>query len=569
MSKDPAPIDYEAVTKIQERAVQESLDILDISNVVLIEAPTGAGKTRINSRVIEEISKRLEAKGEDILALNLCHRENLAEQSKEAFHKWAPDCKIGTTLATDGNFDQSENNVYALVQTVAPRLDELRKYNVVGIDEAHHASDNKNGDHTEIINRILENNPEAKIIAVTATPSRPDGLGLAPILRDAPRVTIGWGELERAGQIILPQTVEVPITTENGTVNQVARKHYDPDKAANAAGLTKAIQKARPDDFLEQMANSWELKNDGRRTICYASSINQARAFHELMKERGHRVDIMDSAMSASHNKGALDRYAKGELDMVVSVKMIDEGVDVPATRCILILRETTSEIEYSQMVGRSVRAGDTAEIRATKPLVIDGGASTMIHGAIERRAAVIDYLQGLQRGEVNENIQAKPLVAGKEDPKIAGSVMGKEGYTPWRMLKTDPNVLGLTDGTGTILAVESRDAAGEPRYTVAEIVKERDKTRAKKLGEIATLRMMKNDQGKALFNIKASVLNDIATSRILPSRASLLRMEASPSKSDGQRTSLVDDRLAEVVDQKFVESVIAYQQQASRYNTR
>src|SRR3546814_18406057 len=100
-----------------------------------------------------------------------------------------------------------------------------------------------------------------------------------------------------------------------------------------------------------------------------------------------------------------LDKYGNGELDMIVSVKMIDEGLDVPATRAVLILRESTSEVEYMQMVGRTIRMGSDPAYWNVQPVVLDGGASTMIHGSIESRAAVIDYLQKLDRGEVSKEI--------------------------------------------------------------------------------------------------------------------------------------------------------------------
>src|SRR3546814_20522592 len=76
-----SPVDFDEVTRIQERAIAEAIQILEDHNEVLIEAPTGAGKTRINARILEEIAKRA---GPDFNSLNLCHRERLATQSQDA-----------------------------------------------------------------------------------------------------------------------------------------------------------------------------------------------------------------------------------------------------------------------------------------------------------------------------------------------------------------------------------------------------------------------------------------------------------------------------------------------------
>src|SRR3546814_3399218 len=53
----PSPVDFDEVTRIQERAIAEAIQILEDHNEVLIEAPTGAGKTRINARILEEIGR--------------------------------------------------------------------------------------------------------------------------------------------------------------------------------------------------------------------------------------------------------------------------------------------------------------------------------------------------------------------------------------------------------------------------------------------------------------------------------------------------------------------------------
>src|SRR3546814_18591997 len=81
----PSPVDFDEVTRIQERAIAEAIQILEDHNEVLIEAPTGAGKTRINARILEEIAKRA---GHDFNSLKLCHRERLATQSQAAFRQW-------------------------------------------------------------------------------------------------------------------------------------------------------------------------------------------------------------------------------------------------------------------------------------------------------------------------------------------------------------------------------------------------------------------------------------------------------------------------------------------------
>lgn len=537
-----SPVDFEAITKIQERVVAEAVKELLKGNDVLIEAPTGAGKTRINARIIEELEKARIALGiqseasDPLNVLNLCHRQRLAGQSEEAFHKWAPESNLSTSIAMDGNFDQTGNNVYGLVQTVAARIDEIQKYDFASVDEAHHSADGNSGDYAEVLPKLREDNPNIRFIFTTATPARPDSKDLSPFLRDAKRITIGWGELARARQILLPRTIELRVRSKDGgTVNAIAAKHYKPEKDANPDGLTKLIRAARADTFHADMADDWELHSKGRRTIAYETTIKGARAYAEELKSRGHNVDVVDSKATKAHNDRVFQEYESGEISMIISVKMIDEGIDVPATRCVQILREMTSEREYKQMIGREVRIGDDPALWEVQPIVLDGGASTMIHGSIESQAAVIDYLQSLERGEVSKNTLSE---------RAEQSVDGE--YSPWRKVKDEPRVLAMSDGEGVIFALERPDILGQSRYSLIETIP--DKAGSK-------LHIMRDDNNKPLNGIDGTEIHKIEAKRLIASRSALLRLEA--TKTHGGE-SMMAERIASAAD-KHLNSMLAF----------
>ncbi|QAY80168.1 DEAD/DEAH box helicase [Sphingosinicella sp. BN140058] len=528
MSKLPAP-NYAEITRIQDRAIDETTEELRTKNVVLVEAPTAAGKTRITSRVI---AKQQEELGRAPKTMGLSHRNFLATQAQEELAKWAADAGLSSATSLDGKLDQSKDVNFAMVQTAKARKDDLEPVDLLVVDEGHHVSDAKSGDYKEVLDRLVELNPDMKMVLVSATWERPDKKGLSPHIRDAARVTIGWSELERAGQILLPRTVEVRTSTKKGgNSQQIAAEHYRPEKDANADGLTKALREARTESFHEEMAIHWERLNEGRQTIAYESTIAGARAFASEMRERGHAVAVVDSDAPGKENDDVLARYAKGEIQMVVSVKKIDEGINVPATRCILILRETTSEIEYSQMVGRAARAGTDPALRQVQPLVIDGGASTMIHGAIERRAKVADYFQTLERVHPRQDLSR---VAATE-------------YTPWRTIHNNPEVKALTAGAGVLFAAAAgRGADGSRLYQLLETETVRGRTQ---------LTFLKDEQGKRLPLGDDKALKAIEVERLLPARHSLIRME---STSAGTGRSILDQKVREAADQHLA-SVIQF----------
>ncbi|MDQ3010734.1 MAG: HNH endonuclease, partial [Acidobacteriota bacterium] len=68
---------------------------------------------------------------------------------------------------------------------------------------------------------------------------------------------------------------------------------------------------------------------------------------------------------TADENKQALDAFRRDELDVLINVRMLTEGTDVPDIRTVFLTRQTTSGILLTQMIGRALRGpkfGGTAE---------------------------------------------------------------------------------------------------------------------------------------------------------------------------------------------------------------
>src|SRR3546814_13684772 len=104
------------------------------------------------------------------------------------------------------------------------------------------------------------------------------------------------------------------------------------------------------------------------------------------------------------------------------------------------------------------------------RPVGGHGGASTVIHGSIESRAAVIVYLQKLERGEVS-----KETLSERAEKSADGE------YSPWRKVKDEPRVLAMSDGEGVIFALERPDIQGNARYSLIEA--SADKGGSKQIG--------------------------------------------------------------------------------------
>lgn len=76
----------------------------------------------------------------------------------------------------------------------------------------------------------------------------------------------------------------------------------------------------------------------------------------EILNENDVKCRRFTSEEKAEERKEILDEFDSGELDTLVAIKCLDEGVDVPSTRNAIIMASTGNPREYIQRRGRVLR---------------------------------------------------------------------------------------------------------------------------------------------------------------------------------------------------------------------
>lgn len=135
-----------------------------------------------------------------------------------------------------------------------------------------------------------------------------------------------------------------------------------------------------------------QLAEKGRELgpgVINAASIQDADAFAELAHEYGLRVDVVHSNRNDSQNENALDALREGEIDAVVHVSMLQEGVDLPWLRWILLRRNTKSRVRFAQEVGRVLRSHPGKEYATVfDPLELFGSYKITLEAVLSGGAA-------------------------------------------------------------------------------------------------------------------------------------------------------------------------------------
>jgi superfamily II DNA or RNA helicase len=105
------------------------------------------------------------------------------------------------------------------------------------------------------------------------------------------------------------------------------------------------------------------------KTIIFADRWFQCVYIKEQLCQKGIKADAIYSHIDADpgsaearnkrtqdDNKRILTEFKDGKLDVLINVRMLTEGADVPNVQTVFITRQTTSSILMTQMIGRALR---------------------------------------------------------------------------------------------------------------------------------------------------------------------------------------------------------------------
>lgn len=171
------------------------------------------------------------------------------------------------------------------------------------------------------IKAVLESWVPARRIGVTATPYRSD-LGERLSLFDTLAYNYGPAEAIRDGVVVPPRVVHY-----HGTAKDMDAACVELIQSAVGPGVVDAI------------------------------SIADAEQFATLLANAGVRAKSVHSKLHATTVAKRITALEAGELDCLVSVSMLVEGVDFPWLRWLCCRRPIGSRVRFAQYIGRGLRS--------------------------------------------------------------------------------------------------------------------------------------------------------------------------------------------------------------------
>jgi hypothetical protein len=157
--------------------------------------------------------------------------------------------------------------------------------------------------------------------------------------------------------------------------------------------------------------------------LANATSIADADAFSEKLNDAGMRsLPVYSKGMSTKERGRRLRMLEHGELDVVVHVSTLQEGVNIPWLRWLCLRRRTNSRVRFAQECGRVLRTHPGKEEGVIfDPHDLFGSMSLTADAVLWGQAKSIGGAElGIEQGEDGWWRTSK-------DPLIAGFARGRE----------------------------------------------------------------------------------------------------------------------------------------------
>lgn len=302
----------------------------------LVQAATGVGKTYLaafDSKKYERV-------------LFVAHREEILKQAAESFKNVRNSDDYGFF---DGESKCTDKSViFASVATLGRNEYLNNKYfasdyfNYIVIDEFHHAI---NDQYQRIVNYF---NPQF-LLGLTATPERMDGRNIYEICDYNVPYEISLKEAINKGMLVPFHYYGIFDDTDYSKLH-IVKGRYD-EKELNETYIGNVHR--------YELIYKYYCKYGSRQALGFCCSKEHAREMAKEFSSRGIPSVAVFSDASGEYTEKrnvAIQKLKNGEIRVIFSVDMFNEGVDITSVDMVMFLRPTESPIVFLQQLGRGLR---------------------------------------------------------------------------------------------------------------------------------------------------------------------------------------------------------------------
>lgn len=328
---------------------QEMLDMIEVERVVhdrhrnLVVAATGTGKTVIAAldyrRLVEQ------AGGQRPRLLFVAHRKEILDQSRRTYREVLSDGSFGE-LYVGGARPESWQHVFASVQSLTSygvaNIPE-DAFDVVVIDEFHHAE-------ARTYRRILDHLKPRELLGLTATPERADGVDVRSFFagRTAAELRL-WDAL--GADLLCPfHYFAIADGTDLRSIKWT-RGRYDEAELEGIFTGNDARSRIVLRELHDKVADVGAM-----RALGFCVSVSHAEYMTRVFNDAGIPAKTVTGGTPAHERERSLRELREAAVNVLFTVDVFNEGLDIPDVDTLLMLRPTESATIFMQQLGRGLR---------------------------------------------------------------------------------------------------------------------------------------------------------------------------------------------------------------------
>ncbi len=326
----PNPMQVEALTQIA--SVRKSGE----HRAVVVSA-TGTGKTILAALDVRAV--------DPAKMLFIVHREQILDRAIEEFQRVLelPRSEFGKLVGSTQQLDR--RYVFATIQSLS-RPDTLaaidpQLFDHVLIDEVHRAGAASYG-------RVLDHLRPNFVLGLTATPERTDGFNVFELFDHN-----------------VPYEIRLQTALEEG---MLAPFHYygvtdferDGEVIDEFTELGRLVAPERAEHLVKALETYGHV-GVPVRGLMFCSRKDEAAELSRILNSstvHGNllRTKVLTGDDAIPEREQAVVELESGQLDYLLTVDIFNEGIDIPTINQVVMLRQTSSSIIFTQQLGRGLR---------------------------------------------------------------------------------------------------------------------------------------------------------------------------------------------------------------------
>lgn len=354
---------------------------------VILQIPVGCGKTGIiatlpfgiaRGRVLV-ITPNLTIRGGVAESLDLSNSRNFWRRTG-VLHDFSSGPYCAVLDGVDANLHDCNESHFVVtnIQQLASSADRWlpqfppNYFDMILVDEGHH---NIAPSWMKVFGRF----PNAKVVSLTATPFRGDGVrpsGTVIYRYPFTRAMVNGYIKQVHSRNVAPSQIYFTYKDDEyrHTLEEVLALR-DEAWFRRGVALSPECNRHIVDASLKHLSDMRERTGYPHQLIAVACSVDHARQVRSLYEERGFKAEEIHSEMGRDEQESVIDGLKRGRLDTIVQVQMLGEGFDHPSLGVAAIFRPFRSLSPYIQFVGRVMRV-----VHENKPDHLDNHAFIVSH---------------------------------------------------------------------------------------------------------------------------------------------------------------------------------------------